>query len=147
MEIPLSLVATNLTLQDTLDLNISQTGGTQNIHEGTITLFANNGFPFDANVQMYLLNESNAITDSIFGYANTIVEAPINSALRVIGKKLTKITIPISESKMNLLYDTKKVVLKVKFNTSAQPQYIKIYSDYSIDVKLVGDFNYTIQLQ
>ena len=146
MEIPLSLVANNLTLADTLDLNISQTGGTQNVHDGTITLFANNGFPFDAQLQMYLLNDSNVATDSIFGYANTIVEAPINSALRVIGKKLTKITVPISESKMNLLYDTKKVVLKVKFNTSAQPQYIKIYSEYSIDVRLVGDFNYTVQL-
>lgn len=147
MEIPLSLVANNLTLADTLALNISQTDGTQNIHDGTITLFANNGFPFDAKLQMYLLDGNNAVTDSIFGYANTIVEAPINSALRVIGKKLTKITLPISESKMDLLYATKKVVLRVKFNTSAQPQYIKIYSEYSIDVRLVGDFNYTIQLQ
>lgn len=146
MEIPLSLVANNLTLADTLDLNISKTDGTQNVHDGTITLFANNGFPFDAQLQLYLLNESNVVTDSIFGYANTIVEAPINSALRVIGKKLTKISVPISESKMNLLYNTKKVVMKVKFNTSAQPQYIKIYSEYSIDVKLVGDFNYTVQL-
>ena len=147
MEIPLSLVANNLTLADTLDLNISQNDGTQNIHEGTITLFANNGFPFDAKLQLYLLNESNVVTDSIFGYANTIVEAPINSSLRVIGKKLTKITLPVSESKMNLLYDTKKVVMKIRFNTSAQPQYIKIYSEYSIEVKLVGDFNYTIKLQ
>ncbi|CAN5358150.1 hypothetical protein BH10BAC1_BH10BAC1_07790 [soil metagenome] len=146
MEIPLSLVANNLTLADTLALNISPTSGTQNIHDGTITLFANNGFPFDATLQMYLLNESNVVMDSIFGYANTIVEAPINSSLRVIGKKLTKITVPITESKMDLLYSTKKVVLKVKFNTSAQPQYIKIYSEYAIDVKLVGDFNYTIQL-
>ena len=97
-----SLVATNLTLQDTLDLNIAQTNGTQNIHEGTITLFANNGFPFDAQVQMYLLNESNAVTDSIFGYANTIVEAPINAALRVIGKKLPIIRTCISYVKINL---------------------------------------------
>ncbi len=147
MEIPLSLVANNLTLSDTLALNISPTGGIQNIHNGTITLFANNGFPFDAKLQLYLLDGNNMVTDSIFGYANTIVEAPINSSLRVIGKKLTKISLPISESKMNLLYATKKVVLKVKFNTSAQPQYIKIYSEYSINVKLVGDFNYTIQLQ
>ncbi len=72
---------------------------------------------------------------------------PINASLRAVGKKLTKINVPINESKMNLLYDTKKVVLKVKFNTSAQPQYIKIYSEYSIDVKLVGDFNYTVQLK
>ena len=147
MEIPLSLVANNLTLSDTLDLNISPANGTQGIHEGNLTLFANNGFPFDAKIQMYLLNESNIVTDSIFGYANTIVEAPINAALRVTGKKLTKITVPVSESKMNLLYDTKKVVMKVKFNTSAQPQYIKIYSEYAIDIKVVGDFNYTIQLQ
>lgn len=146
MEIPLSIVANNLTLADTLDFNISQSDGTQNIHDGTIALFANNGFPFDAKLQLYLLNENNTVRDSIFGYANTIVEAPINSSLRVIGKKMTKISVPISAEKMNLLYDTKKVVMKVKFNTSSQPQYIKIYSEYSIDIKLVGDFNYTIQL-
>ncbi len=75
MEIPLSLVANDLTLVDTLGLNISQTDGTQNIHDGTITLFANNGFPFDAQLQFYLLNENNVAVDSIFGYANTIVEA------------------------------------------------------------------------
>ncbi len=147
MEIPLSLVANNLTLTDTLDFNISSNNDNQNIHSGTITLFANNGFPFDATLQVYTLNENNVITDSLFGYANTIDEAPINSSLRATGKKLTKIAIPISEQKMNLLYTAKKVILKAKFNTSAQPQYIKIYSDYKLDVKLVGDFNYTVQLQ
>jgi hypothetical protein len=147
MEIPLSLVANNLTLEDTLNLNISKTHGSQNVHDGTITLFADNGFPFDAQLQLYLLNNSNVAIDSIFSYTNTIVEAPINASLRATGKKLTKIAVPISENKMNLLYDTKRVLLKVKFNTSAQPQFIKIYSDYTIDVKLVGDFNYTVQLK
>ncbi|MCX6295687.1 MAG: hypothetical protein NTX97_06400 [Bacteroidetes bacterium] len=147
MEIPLSLVANNLTLADTLALNVSPSNGTQSIHDGTITLFANNGFPFNAKLQLYLLDDNNVAVDSIFGYANTIVEAPVNSSLRVISKKMTKITIPVSESKMDQLYHTKKAVLKVKFNTIDQPQYIKIYSEYSIDVKLVGDFNYTIQLQ
>jgi hypothetical protein len=147
MEIPLSLVANNLTLADTLALNIAPTDGTQNIHDGTLTLFANNGFPFDAQVQLYLLNDSNVAVDSIFGYANTIVQAPINASYRAVGQKLTKISIPVSESKMDILYATKKAVLKIKFNTAAQPNYIKIYSDYTIDVKVVGDFNYTIKLQ
>ncbi len=147
MEIPLSLVADDLTLADTLAMNIAHTDGSDNIHDGTLTLFANNGFPFDAQLQIYLLNDANVAVDSIFGYANTIVEAPINASLRAVGKKLTKIDVPISESRMNLLYDTKKVVMKVKFNTSAQPSYIKIYSEYSIDIKLVGDFNYTIHLK
>ena len=147
MEIPLSLVAHNLTLEDTLNINISKNSGTENVHSGTVTLFAENGFPFDAQLQLYLLNSSNVAVDSIFGYANTIVEAPINASFRAIGQKLTKIAVPISETKINSLFNTKKVLLKVKFNTSAQPSYIKIYSDYVIDVKLVGDFNYTVQLK
>ena len=145
MEIPLSLVATNLTLVDTLDLNISKKGE-QKVNSGTLTLITDNGFPFDAALQIYLLNDSNTAVDSLFTYANIIDEAPINSNLRVTGKKQTRIALPLSESKMNLLYNTKKLKLKVTFNTSAQPQYIKIYSEYAIDIKLVGDFNYTIQL-
>jgi hypothetical protein len=42
--------------------------------------------------------------------------------------------------------NTKRMIMKVKFNTVAQPQYIKIYSDYGIDVKLVGDIDYTVHL-
>lgn len=147
VEIPLSLVATNLTLVDTLNLNISNTSGIRDVHSGTVTLLANNGFPFDANMQFYLLNDANIVVDSIFEYANTIDEAPINSSLRAIGKKLTKIVVPINENKMNLIFNTKKIKLKVKFNTSANPQKIKIFSDYAIDVKLVADANYTVQLK
>lgn len=146
MEIPLSLVANNLTLADTLALNISY-NGTQSIKSGTITLFVDNGFPFEASLQFYLLNNINATVDSLFANANTFDEAPINSNYRAIGQKLTKIVIPLSVNKMNLLYNTKKLKLQVKFNTSAQPNYIKIYSDYKMDVKLVGDINYTVQIK
>jgi hypothetical protein len=147
MEIPLSLIATNLTLVDTLDLNIQNSSEEQNIHSGTITLLAKNGFPFDASVQLYMLDANNNITDSLYTYANTIDQAMINSSLRVIGKKSTKLIAQVSESKMSLLYNTKKVKLKVKFNTASQSQYVKIYSDYSIDIQIIGDINYTIHLK
>lgn len=146
IEVPLSLVATNLTLVDTLALNISN-NGVQKVNDGTITLSADNGFPFNAAMQIYYLNDANVAVDSIFASTNVIDEAPINSDLRVISKKLTQIVIPMSAKKMDLLYNTKKLMLKIKFNTSSQPDYIKIYSDYTIDVKLIGDFNYTIQLK
>jgi hypothetical protein len=147
MQIPLSFIAHNLTLVDTLSLNVGNTGGVQNVKSGTLTLFADNGFPFDAGMQLYLLNSNNQAVDSVFGYANTIDEAPLNSSLVAIGKKLTKIVIPVSAAKMNLLYNTKRIALKVKFNTSAQPNYIKIYSYYGLNVNIVADFNYTVRLQ
>jgi uncharacterized protein YueI len=93
------------------------------------------------------LNNNNIAFDSLFIGANTIGAAPINSNLRAIDKKTTTIVIPLSEAKMNLLYNTKKTIFKIKFNTSAQPQYIKIYSNYSIDFTLIGDINYKIQLK
>jgi hypothetical protein len=147
MEIPLSFIATDLTLVDTLNLNIQSPGGTRDIHSGTITLIANNGFPLEASIQLYLLNENNQITDSLYTYPNIIDQAPVNSSLRSVGKKATKLISEVSESKMNLIYNSKKVKLKVKFNTISNTQYIKIYSDYSIDVKLMGDINYTIRLE
>lgn len=146
MEIPLSLIATNLTLVDTFDLNIGNSGA-QNIHSGTITLLANNGFPFDASVQVYMLDNNNNVSDSLYTYATTISQAMLNAGLRVTGKKATKLVAQVSESKMSLLYNTKKIKLKVKFNTASQPQFVKIYSDYAIDIKLIGDINYTIQLK
>lgn len=146
MRIPLSFIATNLTLSSVLNFNISS-GDNRNINDGKLTIFANNGFPFDASIQMYALNENGTIKDSIVEKTTTIVQAPVNNQLKVTGKRLTKLTIPVNHDKMMLLYDTKKVMLKIKFNTASQPQYIKIYSDYTMDVKVTGDFNYTLQLQ
>jgi hypothetical protein len=146
LRIPLSFIATNLTLSSVLNFNISS-GDNRNINDGQLTLFANNGFPFDASIQMYALQEDGTVRDSIVETPTTIVQAPVNAQLKVTGKRLTKLTIPVSHTKMLLLYDTKKVMLKIKFNTSSQPQYIKIYSDYTMDVKVTGDFNYTLQLQ
>lgn len=145
IEIPLSLVASDLTLVDTLDLNISGDGA-ENVKSATFTLFADNGFPFDAAIQMYLLNDMNVVTDSIFSTVNIIDEAPVNSSLRATTKKRTQIAVAIGENKMSLLMNTKRMIMKVKFNTAAQPQYIKIYSDYGIDVKLVGNIDYTVHL-
>jgi hypothetical protein len=147
MEMPLSLIASNLTLVDTLDINLSKNNDTENIHSGILTLFANNGFPFDAGIQFYLLNDKNIVVDSLLAVDATIEKATVNSNYRVVEPKRSKIAIPISESKLNLLYSTKKIMLKVKFNSGYQPQYMKIYSDYTIDVKLVGDINYTVQLR
>ncbi len=147
MEIPLALAADNLTLMDTLNFNITKEGAAQHVNNGTLTLFANNGFPMDASIQLYLLNKNNAIKDSIFPSINTIYQASVDANLKVTQKKITKLALPIDSNKMNSLFDTKKILLKVKLNTASKPQYVKIYSYYSIDIKLVGDFNYTVYMK
>ncbi len=143
MTMPLSLVATNLTLQDTLGFDGAGNVSTD-IHSGNLVLYANNGFPFDASVQLYLLDDNKNQLGVLMPPVNTIDEAPLDSQLKVMQKKLTKLVIPVSDAMLEALRHTKSLRMVVKFNTSSQPNYVKIYSGYSIDLQLVGDFGYTV---
>lgn len=146
LRVPLSFIANNLTLTNVLNFPIAS-GDNRHINNGVLTLFANNGFPFDATIQLYTLNDEGLVTDSLIGANNTILQAPVDTQLKVTSKRLTKLTLPVSTEKMQLLYNTRKVKFIAKFNTASQPQYIKIYDKYTLDIKLVGDFNYTFQTQ
>ncbi|MBI3502823.1 MAG: hypothetical protein HY063_13610 [Bacteroidetes bacterium] len=141
MTIPLSLIANNLTMADTVNFNLGKEAG--NVNHGNLYLYADNGFPFSAEAQLYLLNDKMQIVDSLISAPNVILAPSLDANYICIGKKKTKLTIPVDENKMALLQSTKKMYLKIKFNTSGQPNYVKIYSFYAMNVKLVGDFNYT----
>ncbi|MFH0866655.1 MAG: hypothetical protein V1904_10690 [Bacteroidota bacterium] len=143
LEIPLSVIATNLTLTDTIDFHLSEPEG-YSVNSGMLTLFADNGFPFSATSQIYLLDENNLVTDSLMTLNNTIVSAPLDAQDKAIGKKETQIKIAVNGNRLDNLFHAKKIILTVKFNTAHPGHYIKIYSNYAIDMILTGDFNMTV---
>ena len=146
IELPFSLTANELVLIDTVEFTLSE----NNIIDGFLYLYADNGFPFDVTPQFYLLDENNIITDSLIIPGAAIEAAPLDNQLKVTGKKLSKLAIPLSKVKLDKLYETKKMLIWLKLTTTqpppTQPNYIRIYSDYVIDLKLVGDFNYGIDV-
>ena len=143
-EIPLSVIAHDLTLKDTLSFNLSKPDGYE-INSGILSLIADNGFPFSASSQVYLLDENNYITDSLVPLNNNIIiPAPLDINNKVISKERSIIQIHVSGQSMKNLYNAKKMIIVAKFNTANQPQYIKIYSDYTLDIKLTGDFEMTV---
>lgn len=146
MEVPLSLIATDLALADTVMLSISDEEA-QKIKRGTFTVFADNGFPLDAALQLYVLDDNNNRIDSIMPLINNIDEAPVDAGFKVTGKKLTKLRVPVSESQMQHVLSSKRLLLVTTFNTAAQPNYVKIYSHYGIDIRLTGDFDYELELE
>ncbi len=141
VEFPLSLVANNLTLQDTVDFSISDQGESGSIIDGTLFLYASNGYPFDANIQLALYDENMNFLQNLT-VNNQIQSASVDAALKVIGKKESVISIPLTEADVDNLYLAKNIMLSIAFTTTAQPQFIKIYEGYEIDIKMVGDFSY-----
>jgi hypothetical protein len=142
MEIPLSMMAERLTLSDTTDFNTG--AGGSRVIEGVLHLIADNGFPFDAEIQMYTLNELNETTDSLF--SNTmILAASVDANDKVTSTRRTLLEIPVSKAKMEILRVTRRIRIVTRFTTNPGNRHLKIYSDYSVDFKLTGDFTYLMQ--
>ena len=140
IEIPLSFIASNLVLNDTVDLEI---GNVNEIESGKFYLFAYNGFPLDADIQVYILDENLHIIDSLFTSETLVNAGIINSATnRVDSQTKSKLAIPMSKEKFDLFIRTKKLRIKSTFKTQPQTEHVKIYSDYEIMFKLTGDFTY-----
>ena len=142
MRIPLSIVANNLTLVDTLDFSMGKES--DNLNFGTLFLHAENGFPFSAEAQLYTMDAAFNIIDSLINAPNTLLAPQLDANLIAAGQRHTQLEIPLDKSKLDLLRDTKNLYLKIIFNTQNQPSHVKIYSFYRMDVQVVGDFNYTV---
>ena len=143
LDIPLSLKANALTLVDTVNFNFKSSSDKNKITKGTFRLIADNGFPFDAKVQLYMIGANNTVVDSLL-FNNLVSEAPIGSNNIVSAVRRTVIDVPLPAAKLDKLYNTQKVAVKVIFQTN-NSQYLKIYDFYKIDLKLTGDFDFLVQ--
>jgi hypothetical protein len=146
VEFPLSLIANNLTLEDMVDFSLSEESVSGRIIDGTLFLYANNGYPFDANIQLALYDENFNFLQNLT-VNNQIQSATVDAALKVINKKESVISIPLNGADIDNLYLSKHILLSIAFTTVAQPQFIKIYEGYEIDIKMVGDFSYNVDFE
>lgn len=151
LKIPARFSADGLTIVDTVDFDLGKDPKSE--HEKTIIggffyLFAKNGFPFDARLQVYLYDENFSLIDSlILSQANLISAAPIGIDNKVTAKLESRLDIPVDDNKVIGFEKAKKAIVKAVFTTKPSNQIVTIYDDYNIDLKLVGDFIYRVQIK
>ncbi len=142
MEVPLSLIADSLVLVDTLNFNlINQTR--VDVESGKFKLLVDNGFPMDANTSLYFLDNTNLIIDSLWT-KKTINRSVTDKNGRVTSKTRTVINFEITKEKMDIIKMASKVYIVASFHTfdlsNKEKEYYRIYSGYSFDIKLIGEF-------
>lgn len=143
ISVPLSLIANNLTLEDTLSVNFSNSTQAQQVKSGTFTLYASNGFPFSAGMQVYLLDSNMKIVDSLMAGPQTIAAGTINGSGVVISPQNSTLIMVLNTERTQRLLKTKHIIIRSRFNMG--PPYLKIYSYYQLNVKLVGNFDYQVK--
>jgi hypothetical protein len=146
IELPLSIIANDLVLSDTASF-LSDKFKTS-VNSGTFSVMIENGFPIGGDLKIYFLDQGNSVVDSVVS-SGSVLPALIDNANKVTSKKSSKVDFAVDAVRMQNILRSRNIVFKVKFSTTTATtppnSFVKIYSDYTIDFKLVGDFNYTIQ--
>lgn len=144
MDVPLYFSASSLMLADTVMLNLSNISQLQNINHGNLILTATNSYPFSINLNAVLLDEYKHPIDYLFSSPN-LIEAPLLDATgKVIEPLKSRLYVPLTPQKITNLQKARYVSYTATFNTANQPTQVKFYSNYTLDLLLTADLNYTI---
>lgn len=145
MQFPLSLMASNLNLGDTMDFSLGEVEDSRQINDGSLLLLADNGFPFDAEIVLIALDADGNVLDILIDHQH-IREAPLNGDGFAPAPLRSEFRIPLSRERIDLLYTASRLFVAAYFNTTnAGSQYIQIYDTYRLDLKVTGEFNYVVE--
>lgn len=144
VKMPFRFAAQNLSLVDTQDISLGGLTNLDPIGPLTLTLLANNGFPVDFDMQLFIVDENRIVTDSLLIPGN-ILRADVDALYKVISPKLTKIEIPVDEKRKEHILNSKYMGIRTIFNTPDYPQQIQLYSSYRLDLKLIANGTYYIR--
>jgi len=146
LEVPLAVIATDLVLENVAKPDLPGDAETPAITEGTLNLFANNGFPFDARIVLDIVDlERNVLSQlqvegevpaGLLG-PNGIVSTPVRSS---VSARLTP-------AQVALLYGEGRIRTRVVFNTDAATGHVRIYDHYGMDLQFTVEGNFIVNSQ
>ncbi len=147
MELPLSGRVFKYTSVDTVLYEFTET--VEEIDSVLIRSSITNGFPFDAWVQIYFLDQNDQILDSILPSVNEkVIEAgKINSKGRV-SEESTKITdIKYDQDRVDNITGAAKLAIFTRLQTvNGGQDFVKVFDDYEITLKIGMKVDGSVQL-
>jgi hypothetical protein len=135
VEIPVSFKATNIFIQDTVDVSLSVPDIIEN---GSFSIIVNNGFPFTAEFKMQLMNEDGALLTELVS-ENIVQASELDENGITIQPTRSNLRFPF-EDLSNVLNNTAQIGIEATLNTEPSDQFVKLYSDYNINFTIIANF-------
>jgi hypothetical protein len=146
VDMPVNFYADQILLVDTLDTDFDVENHDA-IREANLKLFVGNSFPFDANIELYFIDENNNLLDQIVTSPGLVASAPLsfsNGYYFSNGATQSLLNIPLNEEQTQELFHSHHVVMKAIFDTNSNPDYVKIFTTNRLDFNLTADFEYRV---
>ncbi len=124
VDVPLRLAASDLTLRDTLNVEVT----TDAVRVSSLTLDIQNAFPMEWKLNLTTLGGAVVATDLNVPSGNSIDALALASSSTLV--------IPISEAQWNAIKSEGKLIMQVISNTPSFPQLVNLYNSYFVDMRV-----------
>jgi len=144
-EIPLEGSVRGLTLQDTTGINFSTNEDTTLIEQGTLKIQFDNQFPFEVVATAGIFDENFLLID-VIADEDLIAAGRVGADGRVSEPTSSEIEKTFSKPQLNkVLQRGKYLIFNYRINSKPEGEAVKIFSDYQVKARLVGDISYQAQ--
>jgi len=147
IEMPLSLIANNLKLFDTTDFDPGEGDeGLKDVIGGYLHVYCDNWYPFDAEIQLKLLDKDNGELIDLFLPESNIKAGIVDENGVVTAPTRTKISAPANQQRMDQFYRAEKAIVYLTFNTEGE-EHKKVYASYYCNLKVIADLQYNLEIK
>ncbi|MEO7081404.1 MAG: hypothetical protein ABIY71_07750 [Flavobacteriales bacterium] len=143
VDVPLRLIATDLTLRKTVTLDLPGSADAHAWKSGVLHLFAENGFPFSAAIELSVVDQNGQVL-TILAPGGTVSSGALGADGFVSTSTSSRVDVELNPAQMTLLQQTGKLLITAAFNTADQSQHVQILDRYRMDLQLTVDANYTV---
>jgi hypothetical protein len=124
VDVPLRIAASELTLRDTLSVEIA----TDVARASSLTLDIQNAFPMEWKLNLSTLSGVIVASNLLVQNGSSIDALAVPTS--------TTLQIPISEAQWNAIRAEGEIIMQVVSNTPSYPQLVNLYISYFIDVRV-----------
>ncbi len=143
INIPMRFNANYFKLTSNTAVDFTNVKQLDRVNFGDFILSASNGYPFNAELQAYMLDENKQVIDSLFTPTNNTLLKGVTDAQNIVTlPTFTKLKVPFTKTKIENLRKTKSLKIITYFRMPPNPPNIKIFENYSFDINIVAELNY-----
>lgn len=152
VNVPIYGHASGIILRDTVSLDLNKVDQS-NVKKASLKVYAVNELPLDARIQLFLIDDHDAVMDSLIAEedtglikGSTVTGTGDLETAGVIDKMLV-----LDESKLNKIFEAKRMIVVAVLNTSKDATGnsidVKFKSKYiiKVNVGLLADLNFNIK--
>lgn len=149
-EVPLYGKVTGITVMDTLDVDLNELSETQ-VSEASLKVSAQNEMPLDAYIQIYLMNESFQVQDSLFAGTQTylVKASEVNGAGDLQSPGITNKEISLNPDRVTKLFSSRYLLVKAVMSTArdANDVFLNVKFRSSYRLKLHVGLRATLKIE